>query len=286
MQENPFKKDLDAGKTAISVVQWAIVAFDVFSCIMGTHVNTRIAYIVAGIIMTPFFAKFIKSKKAEWNSKNILLSQILISIISLILFTCIFAPLDHKDKTTIPEPTQQQIITEETAIEATEQATEPTTETESETILEATETEAEATTEPETTIPETEVETEPPTEPKKQVGKDIDTLNMFSYNGNVRNDVTGNWRYAVFADAGKNVAEYAVSYYDKYMSGNNTEIHAVINFSDMTTTKIVQAIDPNKLALTVYSYVDGEEHDANLMFSGKVLAYYMVNKETAEITEE
>lgn len=146
--------------------------------------------------------------------------------------------------------------------------------------------ETESNIEIETAIPETELETEPPTEPKKQVGKDIDTIDTFHYNGAVRNDVTGDWKCAVFAESGINVAEYAVSYYDKYMSGSDTEIDAVINLSDKTTTKIVQAIAPEKLALTVYQYVQGEEHDAKLMFSGQVLAYYMVNKETGEITEE
>lgn len=222
-------------------------------------------------------------KKAQPADKASCLTAVIIVAVMFVLpFKSVIFPTKNKTAT---EPAQQ-IIAEETTAEATEQPTEPTTETKPETIPETTETVTEAVTEPETVIPETELETEPPTEPKKQVGKDIDTLNMFSYNGSVRNDVTGNWKYAVFADAGKNVAEYAVSYYDKYMSGSDTEIHAVINFSDMTTTKIVQAIAPDELALTVYNYVDGEEHDAKLMFSGNVIAYYTVNKETGEITEE
>lgn len=184
------------------------------------------------------------------------------------------------------EPATTENIAEEHTIEPPK---EPTTETKPETTEGSTEESTEAITEIETEVttePETEAETEPPTEPKPLIGKDIDTIDTFHYNGAVRNDVTGNWRCAVFAESGINVAEYAVSYYDKYMSGSDTEIDAVINLSDKTTTKIVQAIAPEKLALTVYQYVQGEEHDAKLMFSGQVLAYYMVNKETGEITEE
>ena len=155
------------------------------------------------------------------------------------------------------------------------------------------ETVAEVTAEPEETIeeeteeeiiPETEIITEPPTEPENQVGKNVDELRSFTYHGNVKNDVTGNWRYAVCSDAGKNIAEYAVSYYKNYMK--DEEIHAIINFADRTTTKIIAwSFDPENLDITVYSYVDGEEHDAKLMFGGTPLAYYSVNKETGEITE-
>lgn len=223
-------------------------------------------------------------KKAQPVSKASCLTAIIVVFVMCVLpFKSVIFPTKNKTTT---EPTQQ-IIAEETTAEATEQPTEPetipdTTEGSTEEVTEAiTEIETEVTTEP-----ETEAETEPPTEPKPLIGKDIDTIGTFSYNGNVRNDTTGDFRYAILAEYGVNVAEYAVSYYDKYMSGSDKEIHAVINLLDRTTTKITQAIDPNELFLTVYSYVDGEEHDAVLMFSGTPLKYYTVNKETGEITEE
>lgn len=38
-------------------------------------------------------------------------------------------------------------------------------------------------------------------------------------------------------------------------------------------------------AFSEYEYVDKEEHDAKLLFSGKLLKEYHVNKDTGEIEE-
>lgn len=131
---------------------------------------------------------------------------------------------------------------------------------------------------------ESEQVAEAPTEPKKEVGKSVDTLESFMYTGAVQNDVTGKWYCAVCAD-NVNFAEYAVSYYNRYM--HSGEIHAICNPLYGTTTKIEDSsFDTDNIYLTVYSYIDGEEHDAKLMFGGNVIAYYNVNKETGEITEE
>ena len=41
----------------------------------------------------------------------------------------------------------------------------------------------------------------------------------------------------------------------------------------------------NLLDVSVYEYVDKEEHDAKLLFSGKLLKEYHVTKDTGEIEE-
>ena len=201
----------------------------------------------------------------------------LFSALIVILFLIIFIPLiaescsSSSDSDEEPERSFEVVTTE---AQKEKESTTKKAKTEKNETTEP-KTEAEAQKERETVIETTE---------QTAMGKNVDELYMFQYYGEVRNDVTGKWRYAVCADSGKIIAEYALTYYNKYMSDG--EIHAIINFSDRTTTKLVQAIEPEKIALTVYEYVDGEEHDAKLMFSGKVLAYYMVNKNTGEITEE
>lgn len=97
----------------------------------------------------------------------------------------------------------------------------------------------------------------------------------------VRNDVTGNWRIAKIAE-NIEIQDYALNYYKKYFKNDN-EIHAIVNFNYKTTTKI--SVMGNLLDVTIYEYVDKEEHDANLLFSGMLLKEYHVNKDTGEIEE-
>ena len=51
----------------------------------------------------------------------------------------------------------------------------------------------------------------------------------------------------------------------------------------ISTTKI--SVMGNLLDVSVYEYVDKEEHDTKLLFSGKLLKEYHVNKDTGEIEE-
>lgn len=53
--------------------------------------------------------------------------------------------------------------------------------------------------------------------------------------------------------------------------------------SYLQTTKI--SVMGNLLDVSVYEYVDKEEHDAKLLFSGMLLKEYHVNKDTGEIEE-
>ena len=98
---------------------------------------------------------------------------------------------------------------------------------------------------------------------------------------NVRNDVTGNWRIATIAE-NIEMQDYALDYYKEYFKSDD-EIHAIVNFNYKTTTKI--SVMGNLLDVSVYEYVDKEEHDAKLLFSGMLLKEYHVNKDTGEIEE-
>lgn len=98
---------------------------------------------------------------------------------------------------------------------------------------------------------------------------------------NVPNDVTGNWRIASIAE-NIEMQDYALDYYKEYLKSDD-EIHAIVNFNYKTTTKI--SVMGNLLDVSVYEYVDKEEHDAKLLFSGMLLKEYHVNKDTGEIEE-
>ena len=76
--------------------------------------------------------------------------------------------------------------------------------------------------------------------------------------------------------------DYALDYYKEYFKSDD-EIHAIVNFNYKTTTKL--SVIGNLLDVSVYEYVDKEEHDAKLLFSGKLLKEYHVNKDTGEIEE-
>ena len=97
----------------------------------------------------------------------------------------------------------------------------------------------------------------------------------------VRNDVTGKWRVsAISADV--QMVEYAKDYY-QWKFTNDDEIHCIVNFYNNTTTKI-QYLSGN-LFVTVHEYVKGEEHDANLMFSGTVLQDFIVYLDNGDIEQ-
>lgn len=102
------------------------------------------------------------------------------------------------------------------------------------------------------------------------------------FSDSVRNDTTGNWRITTMADPSA-IGDYAVEYYEKLFS-NDDEIHAIVNFTLKTTTKITKQGD--SLDVTVYEYVSKEEHDAKLLFSGTKLSENAVKLSSDENTEE
>lgn len=98
------------------------------------------------------------------------------------------------------------------------------------------------------------------------------------FDASVRNDVTGNWRLARIANSSP-ISDYAMEYYENMFSSDE-EIHAIVNFTLNTTTCI--KVMSGTLFSDTYEYVDGEEHDANLLFTGNLLDSKIINIETGE----
>lgn len=98
----------------------------------------------------------------------------------------------------------------------------------------------------------------------------------------VNNDKMGNWRYSGFSESGLDMSEYALSYYKEYFKSDK-EIHAIVNFADKTTTRI--SCTSGILYVTVMEYVDGEEHDADLMFTGDIINDYIVYTDNGDIED-
>lgn len=148
--------------------------------------------------------------------------------------------------------------------------------------------------EPETEekIPQdTGVEPSTSSEPKEEVphrdgmygisDKDVHDIDGTFSRNKVRNDATGNWKISTIA-ADVQMVDYALSYYEWYIHSDN-EVHAIVNFTLNTTTCIQSYGD--QIYVTVHDYVDGEEHDANLLFSGAVLADYIVYADNGDIEQ-
>lgn len=113
--------------------------------------------------------------------------------------------------------------------------------------------------------------------------KDIESLDIDSQFtvSDVINDVTGNWRISVI-NKSMNFEEYALSYYKKYFT-DDKEIHAIVNFAYMTTTKITATGD--MLNVTVYEYVENEEHDAKKLFGGMLYSEYRIYLDNGDIVK-
>ena len=151
----------------------------------------------------------------------------------------------------------------------------PATPVSTESVTANTETETVAESEAETTVPHrTDIDI---------VGvsdKDISDIDI-NYFGDVRNDVTGNWRYSMTAD-NIDIENYALSYYKAYFK-SDAEIHGIVNFTRKTTSSI--RVNGGILFLDIYDYVDGEEKDAKLMFSGTLLKSYMIYTDNGDIQQ-
>ncbi len=134
-----------------------------------------------------------------------------------------------------------------------------------------------------TTKSTTTTTTEKPTKTTAQATtkSKLETDGISFHISNVRNDVTGNWRIALISE-NIQMQDYAVDYYKEYFE-DDKEIHAIVNFNYNTTTKL--SVVGDSIDVTVYEYVDKEEHDAKKLFGGKLLKEYFVNIKTGEIEE-
>lgn len=118
--------------------------------------------------------------------------------------------------------------------------------------------------------------------PESAVGAEASPLDGIKFSvSKVRNDNTGNWRISLIAE-NIDMSECALDYYKQYFT-DDSEIHFIVNFNYNTTTKIMNM--GGQLDVTVQDYVSKEEHDANVLGSGTVLAEYSVDKETGEIEQ-
>ena len=116
--------------------------------------------------------------------------------------------------------------------------------------------------------------------PESAVSTEASPLDGIKFSvSKVRNDNTGNWRISLIAE-NIDMSEYALDYYKQYFT-DDSEIHFIVNFNYNTTTKIMNM--GGQLDVTVQDYVPKEEHDANTLGSGTVLAEYLVDKETGEV---
>lgn len=94
----------------------------------------------------------------------------------------------------------------------------------------------------------------------------------------VRNDVTGNWELSAGASSIP-ISDHALEYYNAMFTSDD-EIHAVWNatLGTMTSIKAMSGL----LVVDTFEYVDGEEHDAKLLFSGMLLDSQMIDIDTGE----
>lgn len=95
----------------------------------------------------------------------------------------------------------------------------------------------------------------------------------------VRNDVTGNLRLETISKSCK-IEEYALSYYKENFNSDE-EVHAIINFSTNTTTRISNM--GNFIEVVVLEYAPKEEHDAKKLFGGMKLGHYWIYKDNGDI---
>lgn len=88
----------------------------------------------------------------------------------------------------------------------------------------------------------------------------------------VRNDKTGNWYIETISNSNANdPMEWAETYYNEY--GKPGAVLFVVNFANNTTTMLRNdSQDGLQLLVEQHEYVDGEEHDANILPSGEVLS--------------
>lgn len=120
-------------------------------------------------------------------------------------------------------------------------------------------------------------------DPKKEAQTALkNDISLTWLSSSVRNDTTGKWRVSECL-TNKRPSEYAKQYYDAFFASDD-EIHAVINFTLNTTNKFT--IQSGDLYVDTFEYVQGEEHDANSLFTGNLLHSCQINKETGNVIDE
>lgn len=109
----------------------------------------------------------------------------------------------------------------------------------------------------------------------------IDSI-YFSFQDSVPNDKTGNWRLATTSTS-YDLKKYALNYYKSYFQ-NDKEIHAIVNKSQNITASL--SILSDQLYIVVHKYIDGEENDAAILFSGDVIKEFAIDIHSGDIIEK
>lgn len=133
---------------------------------------------------------------------------------------------------------------------------------------------------------------EPTEEPEDSTDKDGDgildsgryTLPSgveINFSPSVRNDVTGKWRLSSTAYSVP-TADFAFEYYQMMFSSDD-EIHAIWNATLGTMTRV--SVMSGLLFVDTMEHVDGEEHDADLLFTGELLESRVLDAATGEEVE-
>lgn len=96
------------------------------------------------------------------------------------------------------------------------------------------------------------------------------------YDFDVRHDVTGKWRMYRYSSVDVAAQDVAERYYHAFFQADD-EIHFLINFAKMTTTRIVYAV--GSLYVDTFTYFESEEHDANIMPGGELISSVILDVE-------
>lgn len=134
----------------------------------------------------------------------------------------------------------------------------------------------------ETTEPEAETEaTEDSSEASapSSGSYEVDGISV-TYYSSVHGDVTGNWRLAVIYD-GSALEDYVVDFYKEFVT-DDAEVFGIVNLGLKTTARVSEVM-PGTLDVSVTEYVDGEEHDADALYSGSELRHFWIDMETGEV---
>lgn len=120
------------------------------------------------------------------------------------------------------------------------------------------------------------------TRTKEEIREELKEKYHLVWFGDVRNDVTGNWRLAEYA-ASEPFENFALDYYKAYVE-NDKEVHAVINMTvDVTYSLTASSVDMGYLFVRALDYVEGEEHDAKTLFTGDELGKFEIDTKTGKI---
>lgn len=103
-----------------------------------------------------------------------------------------------------------------------------------------------------------------------------------NFSSSVRNDKTGNWKLSSTSDSAP-IMDYAIEYYETMFSSDD-EVHAVWNATLGTMTRITAG--GNLLYIDTFEYVKGEEHNADILFTGESLDSEVIDLETGNPLED